>query len=332
MAEKETFQHGAVVFPLASPATRESLRDADPALFFTLDFLAFAIVKYMGARFVEEATAAQVGLVAGAVGTTVSFDPVPFLATTQFRFPLLAMYRRDEELRDRSAAYRSGKVLCDVLYVMPPLTAGQAQRMVPLLNAVKGIVDHAIEQGFDPTYAPPDGVAGDSMRAAGFANLEAIEVKTATHVSLPGVQSDIYFPAIALEVEIAERASVGDVPGAFPNLAGTDIVAALDPGEKGGPVLDVSADLVNFDLSLAGFSPTMGPVAGNTTLNLTGTGFTPDVHVIIGGKLAKNIVVTGTTMITCKTPPYDAPPTSVDVTVTNRQNQSATREDAFTYV
>lgn len=332
MAEKETFQQGAVVFPLVSPASRSALRDADPALYFTLDFLSFAITKYMGARFIEEATAAQVGLVAGAVGVTVSYDPAPFLASTQFRFPLLAMYRRDKAHRDRSAAYRSGKVICDVVYVLPPLTAGQMMNLVPLLNAVDGIVDHAIEQGFDPTYTPPGGNAGDSMREAAFANLESIEVKTSTHVSFPGAQGDLYFPAIAFEVELAERASVGDVPGAFPNLTGTDIVAAVDPGEKGGPVLDVSADLVNFDLAISAISPGVGPVAGNTTLNIGGTGFTPDVHVVIGGKLAKNIVVVGTTMITCKTPPYDAPPTSVDVTVTNRLNQSATREDGFTYV
>lgn len=331
MAENEGFVHGAVTFPLAAQNGRSSLQDADPAVFYALDFARFMLEKYIGDRFREEANAAELKLADGIVGTVVPYDPSGYLGSVQFRFPILGLYRRTEKFADKTLGFRSGAANAEMCFILPPLTAGQAEAMLPLLNAVKAVIDRTVEQGKDPGYTPPGGTLGDSVWGKAYARLDSFDLTDVTFGAYPGAQGDMTFPAALFGLDLKELG--GDDVTGYPAFEGADIDTQLDPGERGGPLFDELAnDLVNFDLSLASLTPLIGAVAGNTTLSLTGTGFTPDVHVIIGGKLAKNVVVTGTTMITCKTPPYDALATSVDVTVTNRNNQSATLEDGFTYV
>lgn len=81
--------------------------------------------------------------------------------------------------------------------------------------------------------------------------------------------------------------------------------------------------------TITGVSPAKGPVAGGTTLTLTGTGFLPGTTVTIGGKPALEVTVVSGATITLRTPQASAGP--VDIVVTRTDGRSVTKAGAFTY-
>lgn len=84
--------------------------------------------------------------------------------------------------------------------------------------------------------------------------------------------------------------------------------------------------------TLVSLSPDNGPVAGGTTVTLTGTGFSSDVTefaVTFDGQPAANVTWISATEVTCETPPHFAG--AVDVVVTFDGGDS-TLPNAFTYL
>jgi hypothetical protein len=83
--------------------------------------------------------------------------------------------------------------------------------------------------------------------------------------------------------------------------------------------------------SILSVSPSYGPAVGGTTVMVTGTAFQVGMTVRVGGNLATDVVVVSSTAMTCRTP-GGAPSTTVDVTITNPDSQTATKAGAFSYV
>ena len=81
---------------------------------------------------------------------------------------------------------------------------------------------------------------------------------------------------------------------------------------------------------LAGITPVLGPTGGGTFVTITGDNFVAGVSVQFGSVLAQDgtVVERDARTITALTPPGIG---TVDVTVTNPDNQSATLPGAFTY-
>ena len=82
--------------------------------------------------------------------------------------------------------------------------------------------------------------------------------------------------------------------------------------------------------SVTGVSPNSGPMAGGTTVTITGTGFVSGAEVTFGAVAATEVVVASTTTITAKTPASSEG--KAGITVTNVDGQSATLADSFTFV
>ena len=77
-------------------------------------------------------------------------------------------------------------------------------------------------------------------------------------------------------------------------------------------------------------SPTVGALAGGTTLTVTGTNFRTGATINIGGSNCPSVVVQNSTTVRCTTPAHSAG--IVSVTVTNTpDNQYATLTNSFTY-
>ena len=77
-------------------------------------------------------------------------------------------------------------------------------------------------------------------------------------------------------------------------------------------------------------SPNAGPLAGGTSVTITGTGFTGATEVDFGANPATSVVVASDTQITCKSPAHAA--ATVHVTVTTSGGTSGTSTaDQFTY-
>ncbi|MCL6597644.1 MAG: IPT/TIG domain-containing protein, partial [Alicyclobacillus macrosporangiidus] len=102
---------------------------------------------------------------------------------------------------------------------------------------------------------------------------------------------------------------------------GSEIRVALDNISVVGKIVVIP--------SVTGITPVSGPMAGGTTVNITGTGFTGATAVMFGSTAATNFTVNSDTSITATSP---AGTGTVDVTVTGPGGTSATVPgDRFTY-
>lgn len=82
--------------------------------------------------------------------------------------------------------------------------------------------------------------------------------------------------------------------------------------------------------TIASVAPAQGPIAGGTTITLTGTGFLAGATVTVGGVACTSVTVTSATEITCVTPAGSAG--SSDVVVTNSDQGTSTKAGGFKYV
>ncbi len=124
-------------------------------------------------------------------------------------------------------------------------------------------------------------------------------------------------------------------------------ITAITPAGVVGPAVDVrvttpggtsaisAADKFTYVApagpAVTAVSPNSGPIAGNTAITITGTGFTGATAVTVGGTAATSVVVVNDTTITANTPSHVVG--TFDVIVTTPVGVSpVTAADQFTYV
>lgn len=83
-------------------------------------------------------------------------------------------------------------------------------------------------------------------------------------------------------------------------------------------------------LSITGVGPNSGPVAGGTTVTISGSNFSQSASVVFGGAPAASVVVVSSTQLQAVTPSHASGTVGVAVTE-NPHNQTATLAGAFTY-
>ncbi|CAM5709610.1 hypothetical protein SALBM311S_10026 [Streptomyces alboniger] len=115
----------------------------------------------------------------------------------------------------------------------------------------------------------------------------------------------------------------GAAATSFTVNSATQITATTPPHTTGAATVTVTtpsgtSNALTFTYlaapSLTGLTPTQGPVAGGTTLTLTGTGFTGATAVTFSGAAATSFTVNSATQITATTPPHTAGAATVTVT------------------
>ena len=333
MGDYSSFGGGGAAYPLPASTANSLLKDADPAIYYALDFFANVIQIHSGARISAEASAAGGGLsIPNLPPTQLPYDPFPYLKELQTaaKLPLLAIFRKGGNLTARTVSLQHDEANVTMQYILPPLTAGQAERLIPALKAVKDILHNRGEQGWDPAYTPPGDVLGGKVWK--LAGIEYWKAKPYTMGRWEASDST-FFSTISFDVEMGELASA-----TFTTLlAGID--AAIDyQAPDGTKIVDLrdinAARLAPFVTSI---SPATGTTAGGTSVTITGQNFvvgtTPIVilgaNAGIGGAACTSVVVVSTTSITAKTGAHSA--TVGDVTVVNVDGQNATKTGAFTY-
>ncbi len=328
-----SFQVGGTLEPLQIISPRPLLQDADPSLFFCLDFWSWVIYTYPGPRLVQEASTANMTNITSAVAQRYPYQPQSYFLENQFKFPLLAVYRTRTTTRRHTAGWESDRGFIEIIYALPPLDAGQAERILPILNTVYDSLRKKTTQGFDPAYAPPGGVAGQSPWGAAFANIESIgfgseygEAQSNTYGFLEGT-GNIFFPCLKMNAYIVERDMYTPAANKF---AGGDVEIDLlgSDGSVAQHFMDLSTQQAPSVLSL---TPATGPSAGGTSVTITGTLFLLAPVVRFGVTKATSVVWNSATSITCTTPAISGPGV-VSVTVLNTDGQAGSIANAFTYV
>lgn len=82
--------------------------------------------------------------------------------------------------------------------------------------------------------------------------------------------------------------------------------------------------------TITSVSPASGPIAGGTSITITGTQFYATMSVTIDGNACTSVSVTSTTSMTCATPAGTTG--AKDIVVTNPASQSVTSTGGFSYV
>lgn len=182
-------------------SANEILQDADPVIYHLLSFYKAVIQLHTQDRWnVEVAAAGLPDLINKTVGYSVPYDPVPFFQDTQFKFPLLAAYRQSEEYSERTTTQYQSVAKVQVLYVLPPFTAAQYERMAPFVTHVSRTLTNRTEQGFDSNYS--DGYTSIWK----LAKLAKIKMKGCTYGNIPS-ETNSFYPTVILNLEVTEQVS-----------------------------------------------------------------------------------------------------------------------------
>lgn len=334
MGDFDTFKYGNASYPLDDASTNSLLRDADPALFYLLDFLSFSLTTHLEDRLLAEVAAVDQVNVAAAVASSVPFDPGPFLKQVQFKFPLLAAYRKSSTFQETSNAKERETSTIDVLYILPPMPADGMERIYPVINAAKAVIKNAIETGIHSAYIAPDEAVAItvSVWSETYANITEIKAKTAAFGAFENTEG-LFFPALSMAIELREESAIDESD--LEVFAGATIHEDLTDNEGGTVIADVVVVQTNHpDPTCTLAAPSSGSKAGGTAVTLTCTGLITGAPttVFFGGEEASSVVVVSATSITCVTPPFTTFGATelVDVYVVN-DGRTATLDDGFTF-
>lgn len=225
------FARGGTSFPLVAGPGRDILRDADPTIYWALDFFAEMLRIHLGERwsFVADARTPS------PIGSTSPYDPLPFLSqNTGARFPMLSVYRTRSQPGQKTVSKRRTTSTLMVTYVLPPVTAAQAEKLTPMLHAASAVLDYAAESGSDEEYQPPGGALGDSIFVMGRCPIEDMVFTSFEHGMISGI-GDMPFPALRGTLTVTEMVT--------PDTSGLDdYEGSTDATSVGDDNLDSDTD------------------------------------------------------------------------------------------
>jgi IPT/TIG domain len=110
-------------------------------------------------------------------------------------------------------------------------------------------------------------------------------------------------------------------------LSGFVSLTATNPDTQSGTMNTAFYYLANPVITSV--SPTLGPVAGGTTITLTGSGFFPGASVTVGGNTCASVNVVSATDLTCVLPPGTAG--AATIVVANVDSQTTSLVGGYTY-
>lgn len=332
MPEAQSFYYGGVDFPLTASADNSLLRDADPAVYYALEFFAQMITTHLGDRLLAEAAACGATDITAAVAESMPIDPAQFLTEEHFKFPLLSLYRESTSYKYLTTKRRVAIHKLKLAYVLPPVRAGQAERLLPILHAVGLLIDQKATQGADPAYTPtsPTGTAGEFVWSTPRTAVAKVEVKDSATGAYQ-ISNDLFFPSVLMSIEMWELADVGGAD--YLDFEGADLdINAVQ--ESDGTTVDVVDAATHQALTVSSVSPSSGSASGGTSVTITGTRFRVGTRpvVLFDGAAADAVTVVNDTTITCVTPPHAAYPSfAADVLVIAADGQMAALDAAFTF-
>ena len=337
--------HGVVWKNVGPASTQSLLQVADPFVFYFLDFLTFVINQYCGAALKAALKAAGLKTPAGApmqaVAQAYPYEPLPEYLENQIAFPALFVWRKDLKTEWHSVGLEVDVASLEVAYVLPPLDAAAAERLLPILTAVSKALRRKATDAWDPAYTPPGGTLGDQYTAAPYAHVmeagfgeyvDSSDQRMGAHGYLEGTEG-LYFPCLKLLAYVAERDNYDPTQGGPSKFAGGDITGNLkaDDGTVVAPFVQVSTQEAP---AVASLGTSTGTHLGGTSVGVVGTLFRAGAVVYFGPasnpQYATSVTWNSSTSLTVTSPAVSGAGV-VDVTVVNPDGQSGTLPQSFTY-
>jgi len=223
MADYGTFQLGGVVYPVDDSPFVAALEKLDPPIHKALAFYKAMLEKHIGAYFDAAFGAANLtNYVGKIVAEVVGYDPAPYLTAAQYKFPLLALYRTEEEVKDHTVAWYKTQSQWTLLYILPTLTAAQANQVIHILKAVRAVIADRTLQGYDPDY-----LSGEEVWET--AGIMSIGITTARYGTIPDLTTNLPFPALEITMVCEEREEKNPDLDDFDGIDGEIAVSDGDP-------------------------------------------------------------------------------------------------------
>ena len=224
MSDPTVWRYGQVSFPLPSSTANSLLQDADPAIYWTLQYFQSVITSYTETRLLAQCALSPAIAIPKAVMYAVPYDPAPYLTELQAKFPLLAVYRVSDKFEDKTIAWIHRMSTWRVQYILPPLNAGQMERVgAPHLAAVGMVLHNRIEEIQDANFQSDTLVWQN-------AGIESIWLGQGTFGRYEGGQG-LTFPSWSCTIDVKERLSYQ--AGQLQSFGGVDVT--VDQASPAGP-------------------------------------------------------------------------------------------------
>ena len=266
-----------------------------------------------------------------------------------FTFPGLFIWRTQGQTEQWTSSFEHDICGITVVYALPPIDSGQSERMMPLLKAVYDAVRRKTTDAWDPGYTPPGGALGQRFTDPGLGSIEEIgfglpadkrvaSVSTGFEYGRLQGTGKLVFPAIVMRGYIIERDTYAPTQGGASIFAGADITGNLkDPDGTvlAATVTTVAQASTQLPPAISSLSVATGPATGGTSVTITGLRFLTGPPTVFFGpasspQYAASVTFNSSTSLTIVTP-ATLNPGVLDLTVLNRDGQSATRANAFTF-
>ena len=335
MTQDNHFSFDNNVYPPSTGTGHTLLADTDIVNSKILEFYRGVLQANLNARWTEACTAC--GMVNSnlqnlndgyIIGDALCYPIPETLKSTDYKFPILSVYRQDENYLQMSTHHIVTESNFVITFTLPPLNnPKQANSLYPFLNLVSKTLMFYTFEGNDPKYNNGELV----WKNAGFA---FAMMDNAKFGSFLGQDGKTKYPSVQINFKVFERNHF--VPGDYEALTGFDgYVDSVDGYSINNPVVDFIKFTANPGLTISSFSPSSGSIQGNQMIVIQGTGFqaanlTEQSQITIAGKSVLSFLVKSQSTIIAITAPI---PTGVSgpIVITDEFGNTTTSITNYTY-
>lgn len=198
--------YGGVEYPLSAASANSLLQDADPAIFYALDFYQWVLQQYLGARWATACAGANyrgsdTNVITKMTNMAVGYNPVSELVSMQAALPLLALYRVSSTSGYKTVMKSEEQNIWEMVHVLPPMDASQLEVLLSIQHAMYAVIDNRTEWGMDPAYTPPGGQLGQQVWQ--LARIEEIQCQSA-RFELYGEVGGMPMPVLIVKFNVKE--------------------------------------------------------------------------------------------------------------------------------
>lgn len=230
------FKFGGIEYPLAGVVSTSSLLDfCDPAVKAAGAFFSSVIGTYLGTAMTLVAANCGADIVSN-VQQFLPYDPALVAKYVQGDYPQLAVWRKTAAHNDRTLSWEHEVSKWGIAYILPPLDAGQLERIQPVLHSVCQIVQHSIRARSDAAYLAD----ADVWASVGIEKFALLSSEFAGF-AIGGDAGGLYFPAWQGELEVSEK--FNPTAGGTNPYTGDDAMVSDESAQEGNPVEVVPLDI-----------------------------------------------------------------------------------------